>query len=235
MEAATPLSCLLLFLLASFCQPGQLKLVSQAGYERYNDITSIDETSCRNIEFHDYPDYAYYCDPKYDGDECEDDPVCHFSKLNVTLDEEGHYPGVERCCPFHGFIETATCEGIEKTGNRVVFGADVCLRHNGSWFTKLRPAKECDSNCRLVKGFLSDPGVSILGTTLIYNRKEFSDFCLGLRCDNYGERFAHWFEACGDCKNIVTDDNTVTGKNTSVINSIHLFPFSVFYVLRSLL
>ena len=89
-----------------------------AGSLSNNGLTSIDETSCRDIEFHDYGDYADYCDPKYDGDDCdgngdgdEDDPVCHFSKLNVTLDEEGRYPGVENCCPFHGFIEVATCDG----------------------------------------------------------------------------------------------------------------------------
>merc|ERR1711971_14960 len=101
---------LLLFLLlpVTFCQAGELKLMSLVGNERYmqdNDLTSLNETSCTGIEFHDYEDYADYCDPKYDGEECEDDPQCHFSKLNVTLDEEGRYPDVENCCPFLGFIE----------------------------------------------------------------------------------------------------------------------------------
>ena len=85
-------------------------------------------------------------------------------------------------------------------GKPAVFShTDVCLHHSGSKIPKYRPAKECPSSCRRIEGFLSDPGVSIVGTTLIHNGKEFSDFCLGLRCDNAGERFGHWFEACGDC------------------------------------
>ena len=212
MGNAKLLRSLLLLLLASFCQAGELKLMSMVGNERYmqdNDLTSINETSCRDIEFHDYDDYADYCDPKYDGDDCdgngdgdEDDPVCHFSKLNVTLDEEGRYPGVENCCPFLGFIEVATCDGTDENGNPAAFShTEVCLHHSGSKIPKYRPVKECNSSCHLVNGYLTDPGVSINGTTLIHNGKEFSDFCLSLRCDNAGERFGHWFEACGDCKN----------------------------------
>ena len=209
---ANLLRSLLLLLLVSFCRAEELKLMSLVGNERYvqnNDLTSINETSCRGIEFHDYPDYADYCDPKYDGDDCDgngddepDDPVCHFSKLNVTLDKEGRYPKVDNCCPFLGFIESATCDGTDEAGNPVTYsGTDVCLHHSGSKIPKYRPVKECNSSCHLVKGYLSDPGVSIVGTTLIHNGKEFSDFCLSLRCDNAGERFGHWFEACGDCKN----------------------------------
>jgi len=198
---------LLLFLLqlVTFCQAGELKLMSLVGNERYvqdNDLTSINEASCRGIEFHDYPDYADYCDPKYDGEECEDEPVCHFSKLNVTLDEEGRYPGVENCCPFLGFIESANCDGTDKTGEPVVYtGTDVCLHHSGSKIPKYRPVKQCNSSCHLVKGYLTDPGVSISGTTLTHDGKEYTDFCLSLRCDDAGERFGHWFEGCGDCKN----------------------------------
>ena len=181
--------------------------MSLVGNERYvqdnNLDETIDETSCKGIEFHDYPDYADYCDPKYDGDECDDEPVCHFSKLNVTLEKEGRHPGVASCCPFHGFVEVATCDGTDKNGDRIKFsGIDVCLHHSGSKTPTYRPVKKCNSSCRLVKGFLSeDPGSSINGTTLIHAGKEYSDFCLSLRCDNAGERFDHWFEACGACKN----------------------------------
>merc|ERR1711971_870746 len=65
---------LLLFLLLSvtICQAGEPKLMSLVGNERYvqdNDLTSINETSCTGIEFHDYDNYADYCDPKYDGED----------------------------------------------------------------------------------------------------------------------------------------------------------------------
>ena len=150
-----------------------------------NDLTSIDETSCRDIVFHDDDYYANACDPKYDGDDCEDEPECHFSKLNVTLDQEGRYPEVENCCPFLGFIEKATCDGTDKNGDPAAFSnTDVCLHHSGDKTPKYRPERKCNSSCHLVKGYLSDPGVSINGTTLIHNGKEYSDFCLGLRCDN---------------------------------------------------
>merc|ERR1719209_575499 len=182
-------------------------------YVQDNDLTSINEASCRGIEFHDYPDYADYCDPKYDGDDCEDEPVCHFSKLNVTLDEEGRYPGVDNCCPFHGFIEVATCDGTDETGKPVAFShTEVCLHHSGSKEARYRPAKKCNSSCHLVNGFLSEPGVSINGTALNHNGKAFTDFCLSLRCDNAGERFGHWFEACGDCKNTTVINQEIREK-----------------------
>ena len=114
---SSSLLCLLL-LLVGFCQAGELRMMSLVGNERYmqaNDQTSVDESTCRGIEFHDDEEYADYCDPNYEED-CEDDPVCHFSKLNDTLDNEGRFPGVDNCCPFHGFIEVATCDGTDKTG-----------------------------------------------------------------------------------------------------------------------
>ena len=53
MERAHPLCCLLLHLsIANFCQAGQLKLNSVVQLNNYN-LTSMNETSCRGIEFHE--------------------------------------------------------------------------------------------------------------------------------------------------------------------------------------
>ena len=53
MERAHPLCCLLLHLsIANFCQAGQLNLDSVVQLNNYN-LTSMNETSCRGIEFHE--------------------------------------------------------------------------------------------------------------------------------------------------------------------------------------
>ena len=36
-------------------------------------------------------------------------------------EEEGRYPGVANCCPFHELIEKATCDDFDKTGDPIVF------------------------------------------------------------------------------------------------------------------
>jgi len=210
---STSLLCLLP--LVSFCQAGELRMMSLVGNERYmqaNDQTSVDESTCRGIEFHDDEEYADYCDPNYEED-CEDDPVCHFSKLNDTLVNEGHFPGVENCCPFHGFMESAVCDGTDDTGDPITYKElAVCVHHSGDQTLKYRPTKQCNSSCHLVNGFLNEQDVNIAGTILNIKGKEYSDFCLSLRCDNAGERFGHWFEACGDCKNTTVINQEIREK-----------------------
>jgi len=123
--------------------------------------------------------------------------------------------GSKTCCPFHGFLEVGVCDGTDKTGDEVVFSnVPVCVKHAEE--TEVKPALECPLHCELVDDFLNLDAEPIKDGVLTHKNKEYHNFCLGLKCDNNGERFHPWFEACGEC--ISDDMNRKLSERTGVPN-----------------
>jgi len=90
-----------------------------------NNNASIDEKSCHNDHEDGDDDYC-------EDEECDDGDDCHISRLNAICKKEGDYPWVEKCCPFNGSIETATCDGTDRNNDQITYmGADVCVNENG--------------------------------------------------------------------------------------------------------
>ena len=180
-------------------------------YLQKHPQSSINASSCKeSMVFHDEEDYADYCDPLVDED-CTDEAVCHFSRLNDTLRSDLVGEEVVKlfannsrtCCSFHGFIETGACDGRDKAGKEVVFSnVDVCVEHIHQGEIEVKPALDCPLHCQLVHGPLDLNKNHIEGGVLTYEDKTYENFCLGLKCEN-DERFQPWFEACGEC---VTDE-----------------------------
>ena len=187
--------------------PSVVDLSSDKRYHKKHQLSSIDGSTCSEVFYHNDDYDADLCDPKYDKtcvpDEY-DEPVCHISRINDTLVDEEIVKLMETdsktCCPFHGFIETGTCSGTDKMGNNVVFSnVDICVKHTLD--TEVKPALECPLHCDLVHDFLDLTAKPIKDGVLTYKAKQYDNFCLGLKCDDGGERFQPWFEACGGCIN----------------------------------
>ena len=208
--------------------PNTVDLSTDARYHKRHQLSSINSSTCSEVS-HYSDDYdAEYCDPVYDKTCVLDEyagPACHISRINDTLVDEEIVKLMatdsKTCCPFHGFIEPATCAGTDKIGKKVDFSnVDICVKHTLDKDTEVKPALECPLHCDLVQDFLNLTAKPIKDGVLTYKTKQYHNFCLGLKCDNGGERFQPWFEACGDCIN--DDMNKILANRTGVPNCCRL-------------
>ena len=221
-------SFLFAFLSLSCVIGDTIDLSADKRYHERHQLSSIDGSDCSEVEQHNDDYDADLCDPVYD-ETCEldeyDDPVCHISRINDTLVDEEIVKlmatGSKTCCPFHGFIAPVTCAGTDKIGKKVDFSnVDVCVKHTLDNDTPVKPALECPIHCELIHDFLNLTAKPIKDGVLTYKTKQYDNFCLGLKCDNAGERFHPWFEACGDCNN--DDKNQILADTTGLPNCCHL-------------
>ena len=201
---------LAVLLLIAFCHGDELMMMRLTDDKRYiqnNALSSVNHDTCResSIDFYDTEDYE---DADEYGDD-SDDPNCHFSRVKTDVEEKF---GVKSCCPFHGFINTADCDGTDKDGNAKHFvGHEVCISHeaieNGEKVHKAKVAISCPDDCKFETGYVKDHKVEFNNQSLTLDNKTYENFCIGIRCDNAGEKFDHWFEACGDCVEDVKKKN----------------------------
>ena len=205
------LQAILIVLLSLSTVKGEGEAISvNKRYHQRHQQSSINGSTCRGVDFKDDEYEAQFCDPDFDeacDREDKDDEYrsCHISRINDTLvDEEVAEllaTNSTMCCPFYGFIEKGTCDGKDKTGNKTIFeNVDICVKHTGEKEIQIAQAlPSCPLHCNLVHDFLDLAAKPIKDGVLTYNNKKYENFCLALKCDEEGERFQPYFEACGDC------------------------------------
>ena len=168
----------------------------------------INISSCTSIDFKD-------------SDEEEE---CYSGRLNDTvLSGEIEQMSIPPCCPSHGFIETGTCGGTDKDGGPATFSnVDLCLHHSEARIVTRRHRLECPSRCSLVQGYAKEHNPkfekgSNNKVKVTHKGKQYDhNVCLGIRCDNKGERFDFWFEACGQCNTEAINDEISKRFNASL-------------------
>jgi hypothetical protein len=78
--------------------------------------SAISFTSCRGILSHNEEEYN---DSNWD----DQDPVRHIDRLPQNVRQLG----VPSCCPSHGFLEKAWCQGRDRNGESAYFdNVEVC-------------------------------------------------------------------------------------------------------------
>ena len=215
------LQAILVVLLSLSTVKGEGEAISvNKRYHQRHQKSSINGSTCTGVDFKDDEYDAVYCDPEYDEacdhedkDEKGYEPACHISRLNDTLvDEEVAElmaTNSTMCCPFYGFIEKGTCDGKDKIGNKTIFeNVDICVEQTGEKEIQIVQAlPSCPLHCNLVHDFLDLAANPIKDGVLTYKNKKYENFCLALKCDEEGERFQPYFEACGDCIENTADMN----------------------------
>ena len=162
----------------------------QPDYLQNNNRSSIDYTTCEVNDAHDDPDYEHYSPGE----------VCHYTHYEDKRIEE-EFPGVRSCCPFHGHISsTRSCQGRDKDGNEATFKkAEVCVKPIEGEDSNV--AGKINLNCKSerVKGiFEKEASLSTKNNLQVLHvgQKNYTNFCIGIKCDSNDESFEHQFEAC---------------------------------------
>ena len=194
-----------------FCEDNLINVKSDPRYTKRHENSTIDYSTCNenSISFHEY-------EPEYDPDypDYEPEPECHIKTLNTTVEDA--LPGVKSCCDSHGFMETASCEGNDKDGNKTIFkGVQVCVSHDGS--KKVEPKREsrCPLNCELKLGKLDEAQLTNRNKIIVIKGEEWTEFCIAIKCNDGGDEWEHTYEACGKCLEV----NEVEEINKDLVNS----------------
>ena len=153
--------------------------------------SSINYTTCEVTDAHDEPDYEDYL-----GEEC------HYTHYEGWKKIEEEFPGVRSCCPFHGHISsTENCQGKDKEGNEVLYDrAEVCVKPNEGEEHTVAEKTNSDCKGKIVKGIYDGKNANLSMDNNIQvlqvDRKKYTKFCFGIKCDSNDEKFEHRYEAC---------------------------------------
>jgi len=174
--------------------PSIIDLHLQPNYLENNKGSSIDYTTCEDYEAHDYEEYK-----DQEGEVCH---YTHYEEMRIKDD----FPGVLSCCPFHGHISsTENCQGRDKDGNEAKFKkAEVCVKPIEGEDNNI--AGKINLNCKseTVKGvFEKEASLSTENKIQVLHvgQKNYTNFCIGIKCDSNDEQFEHQYEACEETLN----------------------------------
>ena len=165
-----------------------IKLHKQPDYLQKHKGSSINYATCEDYEAHDEGDYEV-------GD------ACHYNHYQEEKTIEEEFPGVRSCCPFHGHLSKADkCQGKDETGTQVVFEkAKVCVKPIEGQDNRVA---KVNLNCStsIVDGIFDGKKAKLSRENNIQvlqvDRKTYTNFCIGIKCDSDDAYFERHYEAC---------------------------------------
>ena len=167
-----------------------INLRLQPDYLQKYEGSSINYATCEVDFHHDDPDYEDYCPGE----------VCHYTHYwEMRIKKE--FPGVRPCCPFHGHISrTWNCQGRDSDGNQAVFnGAEVCVKPIEGQDNNVAGKINLSCKSQIVKGvFEEEARLSTKNDIQVLHvgQKNYTNFCIGIKCDSNDENFEHQYNAC---------------------------------------
>ena len=162
----------------------------QPDYLQKHEGSSIDYTTCEVDDTHDAEDYKDYSP----GEMCY---YTHYEERRIEKD----FPGVRSCCPFHGHISsTSNCQGRDKDGNEATFkNSEVCVKPIEGEDNNVAGKINLSCKSQIVKGvFEEEARLSTKNDIQVLHvgQKNYTNFCIGIKCDSNDENFEHQYNAC---------------------------------------